>query len=65
MLIEVYKTTRGQNPIFMSKIFTQKKQYCNLWIINQNFPKPISLKYGTNTFGFHASHLWNHASDSK
>ena len=25
MLTEVYKTTRGKNPIFMSKIFTQKK----------------------------------------
>ena len=25
LLTEVYKTTRGKNPIFMDKIFTQKK----------------------------------------
>ena len=33
-LTEVYKTTRGKNPIFMNKIFTQKKQYYNLRITN-------------------------------
>ena len=26
LLTEVYKTTRGENPIFMNKIFTPKKQ---------------------------------------
>ena len=25
LITEVYKTTRGENPIFMNKIFTQKK----------------------------------------
>ena len=33
LLTEVYKTTRGENPIFMNKIFTPKKQYYNLRII--------------------------------
>ena len=28
LLTEVYKTTRGENPIFMNKIFTQRK--CNI-----------------------------------
>ena len=27
LLTEVCKTTRGENPIFMNKIFTGKKQY--------------------------------------
>ena len=27
LLTEVYKTTWGENPIFMNKIFTQKSQY--------------------------------------
>ena len=34
LLTEVYKTTRGENPIFTNKIFTQKKQYNHLPITN-------------------------------
>ena len=57
---EVYKTTIGENPIFMNKIFTPKKQYYNLRITNLlSFPKVICSKYGTNTFVFRATHLWN------
>ena len=60
LLTEVCKTTRGENPIFMNKIFTQKKQYYNLRITNLlSFPKVIGSKYGTNTFVFHATQLWN------
>ena len=60
LLTEVYKTARGENPIFMNKIFTQKKHYYNLRITNLlNFPKVIGSKYGTNTFAFRATHLWN------
>ena len=62
LLTEVYKTTRGENPIFMNKIFTQKKQYYNLRITNLlSFPKVIGSKYGTNAFVFRATQLWNHA----
>ena len=65
LLTEVYKTTRGENPIFMNKIFTEKKQHCNLRITNLlSFPKVIGSKYGTNTFVFHATHLWNQVPDS-
>ena len=65
LLTEVYKTTRGEYPIFMNKIFTQKKQHYNLRITNLlSFPKVISSKYGTNTFVFRATHLWNQVSDS-
>ena len=65
LLTEVYKTTRGENPIFMNKIFTQKKQYYNLRITNLlSFPKVIGSKYGTNTFVFRATHLWNQVPDS-
>ena len=32
LVTEVYKTTSGENLIFMNKIFTQKKQYYNLRI---------------------------------
>ena len=40
LLTEVYKTTSGENPIFMNKIFTPKKQYYNLRITNLlSFPK--------------------------
>ena len=56
LLTEVYKTTRGENPIFMNKIFTQKKQYYNLRITNLlTFPKVIGSKYGANTFVFRAT----------
>ena len=65
LLTEVYKTTSGENPIFMNKIFTQEKQYYNLQITNLlSFPKVIGSKYGTNTFVFRATHLWNQVPDS-
>ena len=65
LLTEVHKTTRGENPIFMNKIFTQKKQYYNLRITNLlSFPKFIGSKCGTNTFVFRARHLWNQVPDS-
>ena len=64
-LIEVYKTTKGENPIFMSKIFTQEKQYYNLRITNLPiFPKAIGSKYGANTFVFRATQIWNQVPDS-
>ena len=65
LIPEVYKTTSGENPIFMDKIFSQKKQYYNLRITNlQSFPNVIGSKYGTNTFGFRATHLCNQVPDS-
>ena len=65
LLTEVYKTTRGENPIFMNKIFPQKKQYYNLRITNLlSFPKVIGSKYGTNTFVFRDTQLWNQVPDS-
>ena len=65
LLTEVYKTIRGENPIFMNKIFTQKKQCYNLRITNLlSFPKVIGSKYGTNTFVFCATHRWNQVPDS-
>ena len=49
----------------MAKIFFQKKQYYNLQITNVlSFPKVIGSKYGTNTFVFRATHLWNKVPDS-
>ena len=60
LLTKVYKTTSWENPIFMNKIFTPKKQYYNLRITKLlSFPKVIGSKYGTNTFAFRATHLWN------
>ena len=65
LLTEVYKTTSGENPIFMDKIFTQKQQYYNLRTTNLlSFPKVIGSKYDTNTFVFRATHLWNQVPDS-
>ena len=65
LLTEVYKTTRGKNPIFTNKIFTPKKQYYNLRLTNLlSFPKAIGSKYGTNTFVFRATHLCNQIPDS-
>ena len=65
LLTEVYKTTRRENPIFMNKIFTQKKQYYNLRITKLlSFPKVRGSKYGTNTFVFRATQLWNQVPDS-
>ena len=65
LLTEVYKTARGENPIFMNKTFTLKKQYYKLWITSLlNFPKFIDSKYRTNTFVFLVSHLWSQVPDS-
>ena len=65
LLTEVYKTTSGENAIFMNKILNQKKQYYNLRITNLlSFPNVIGSKYGTNTFVFRATHLWNQVPDS-
>ena len=64
-LLKYIKLQKGENPIFMNKIFTQKEQYYNLRITNLlNFPKVIGSKYGTNTFVFRATHLWNLVPDS-
>ena len=64
LLTEVYKTARGENPIFMNKTFTLKKQYYNLWITSLlNFLKFIDSKYRTNTFVFLVSHLWSQVPD--
>ena len=65
LLTEVYKTKRGENPIFMNKIFTQKKQYYNLRITNLlSFPKVMGSKYSTKIFVFRATQLWNQVPDS-
>ena len=65
LLTEVYKTTSGENPIFMNKIFTPKKQYYNIRITNLlSFPKTMGSKYGTNVFFFRTTHLWNQVPDS-
>ena len=59
LLTEVYKTTSGENPIFMNKIFIQKGQYYNLRITNLlSFPKVIGSQCGANTFVFRATRLW-------
>ena len=64
LLTEVYKTTSGENPIFMYKIFTQKKQYYNLRITNLlSFAKVIGSKYG-KTLVFRTTHVWNQVPDS-
>ena len=58
LLTEVHKTTRMENPIFMNRIFNQKKHYYNLQITNLlNFPKDIGSC-------FRATHLWNQVPDS-
>ena len=68
LLTEVYKTTRGENLIFMNKIFTPKKQYYNLQITNLlTFPKVMCSKYSTSTFVFRATNVClsyrNHSTD--
>ena len=58
LLTEVHKTTRMENPIFMNRIFNQKKHYYNLQITNLlNFPKDIGSC-------FRGTHLWNQVPDS-
>ena len=43
----------------------QKKEYYNLRVTNLlSSPKVIGSKYGTNTFVFRATHLWNQVPDS-
>ena len=65
LLTGVYKTARGENPIFMNKIFTPKKQYYNLRITDLlSFPKVICSKYSTSTLVFRATHLWNQIPNS-
>ena len=65
LLTEVYKTARGENPIFMNKIFVPKKQYYNLLITNiLSFPKVVGSRYGTNTFVFRATHVWDQVPES-
>ena len=49
----------------MNKIFIQEKQHYYLRRTNLlSFPKVIGSKYGTNTFVFRATHLWNQVPDS-
>ena len=50
----------------MNKSFTKKNQYYNLRINKLlNIPKAIGSKYGTNTFLFRATQLWNQVPNAK
>ena len=65
LLTEVHKTFRRENPVFMNDIFTQNFTNYKLRIINLlKFPKVNGSKYGSSSFVFRASYLWNQIPDS-
>ena len=65
LLTEAFKMSRKGNPIFMSKIFSQKRINYQLRTTNLlNPPKVTDSKYCFNTFGFCSIQLPNQVPDS-
>ena len=64
LLVKVFKTLAGLNPSFMANIFIPKHTNYNLRSANLlEIPKARSITYGTNSFTFQASLLWNSLPD--
>ena len=63
LTLEIYKTVNGLNPSFMSNIFELK---CSTYPLRRKYltyPKPNTVSYGTDTFGFKGSNLWGSLPD--
>lgn len=60
LLTEVFKSVKGNSPIFMADIFTHKEVSHNLRNKNLlSLPCTKTVAFGTNAFHFRAALLWN------
>jgi len=65
LLCEVFKTLHNLNPSFMQILFSSKHVSYNLRNYNLlQLPPPRSTRYGTQSFSFRGSLLWNNLPDN-
>ena len=65
LMLEVYKSTKGLNPVFMGEFFSHKRLSYNLRSSNLiTLPSARSLTYGTNSVHFRSCLLWNQLPDT-
>ena len=56
---EIYKTLNNLNPTFMKEIFYLKEQRYSIRNQGLAYPKPRSVSYGLESFGYKATQLWS------
>ena len=59
LVIEIHKTINNLNPIFMKNIFSLKKQSYHSRFHHLDVTKPRTMRYGFETFGYKAAHIWS------
>ena len=55
---EIYKTLKDINPDFMKEVFPLKTHIYPLRSQNLIYPKPRTVSYGLETFGYKGSQIW-------
>ena len=56
---EIYKTQNGLNPISMKDIFCPPQHGYNTRNQIFSYPNPQTVSYGTESFGYIATKVWN------
>ena len=59
LAIEIHKTIHNQNPSFMENIFCIRQHKYSTSTQNLVHPKPRTVTYGTETFGYKGNQIWN------
>ena len=59
LAVEIYKTQNGLNPIFMKDIFCPPQHGYNTRNQIFSYPNPKTVSYGTESFGYIATKVWN------
>ena len=59
LTIEIHKTIHKQNPSFMENIFSIRQHKYSTGMQNLVHPKPRTVTYGTETFGYKGNQIWN------
>ena len=59
LILEVYKTMHGINPDFMNEVFTLRKHNYSTREQHLIYPKPHTVAFGLETFGYKAGQLWS------
>ena len=59
LAVEIYKTQNGLNPIFMKDIFCSPQHGYNTRKKIFSYPNPKTVSYGTQSFGYVATKVWN------
>ena len=59
LVIEIYKTVKTLNPVFMKEIFSLKPHNYPLRRQNLVYPNHRTVYYGLESFGYKGSQIWS------